>query len=32
VLGFVAATPGSVGYVGPDTVIPEGVKVINVTD
>jgi hypothetical protein len=32
VLGFVAVTPGSVGYVGPDTVIPEGVKVISVTD
>jgi ABC-type phosphate transport system substrate-binding protein len=32
VLGFVARTAGAVGYVGPDTVIPEGVKVINVVD
>ena len=32
VLGFVAATTGAVSYVGPDTVIPEGVKVISVTD
>jgi ABC-type phosphate transport system substrate-binding protein len=32
VLGFVASTPGSVGYVGPDVVIPEGVKVISVMD
>ena len=32
VLGFVAATAGAVGYVGPDTTIPEGVKVISVTD
>ena len=32
VLGFVAATAGAVGYVGPDTAIPEGVKVISVTD
>lgn len=32
VLGFVAATAGAVGYVGPDTAIPEGVKVISVVD
>jgi hypothetical protein len=32
VLAFVAATAGSVSYVGPDTLIPEGVKVIGVTD
>ena len=32
ILGFVAQNPGAVGYVGPDTVIPEGVKVISVTD
>lgn len=32
VLGFVASTAGAVGYVGPDTAIPEGVKVISVVD
>jgi hypothetical protein len=32
VLGFVAKTAGAVSYVGPDTAIPEGVKVISVTD
>ncbi len=32
VLGFVAATSGAVGYVGPETVIPPGVKVITVTE
>lgn len=32
VLGFVAATAGAVGYVGPDTAIPEHVKVISITD
>ena len=32
VLGFVAATAGAVGYVGPDTAIPESVKVISVVD
>ena len=32
VLGFVAATVGAVGYVGPDVAIPQGVKVISVTD
>ena len=32
VLAFVAVTAGAVGYVGPDTAIPEGVKVISVVD
>lgn len=32
VLRFVTVTAGAVGYVGPDTAIPEGVKVISVTD
>jgi len=32
VLRFVAATAGAVGYVGLDTAIPEGVKVISITD
>lgn len=32
VLGFVAVTAGAVGYVGADTNIPEGVKVINITE
>jgi ABC-type phosphate transport system substrate-binding protein len=32
VLGFVAANEGAVGYVGPDTVIPEGVKVISIVE
>ena len=32
VLAFVAGTTGAVGYVGPDTAIPEGVKVISVVD
>jgi ABC-type phosphate transport system substrate-binding protein len=32
VLGFVASTTGAVGYVGPDTPIPEGVKVIDIVD
>jgi hypothetical protein len=32
VLGFVAATTGGVGYVGPATAIPSGVKVISVVD
>jgi len=32
VLDFVAATAGAVGYVGPDTSIPDGVKVISVID
>jgi ABC-type phosphate transport system substrate-binding protein len=31
VLGFVASTSGAVGYVGPDSAIPEGVKLISVT-
>ena len=32
VLGYVAATSGAIGYVGPDTAIPEGVKVLAVVD
>ncbi len=32
VLGFIAATAGAVGYVSAETAIPEGVKVISVTD
>lgn len=32
VLTFVAATTGSVGYVGPEVVIPAGVKVLTVTE
>jgi ABC-type phosphate transport system substrate-binding protein len=32
VLSFVAATTGSVGYVGPEVVIPPGVKVLTVTE
>jgi hypothetical protein len=32
VLSFVAATVGAVGYVGPDTAIPEGVKIISIID
>jgi len=32
VLGFVARTSGAVGYVGPDTAIPSGVRVIDVVD
>jgi ABC-type phosphate transport system substrate-binding protein len=32
VLGFVASNAGAVGYVGPDTAIPEGVKVISLVD
>ncbi len=32
VLRYVAATPGGVGYVAPDAVIPASVKVISVTD
>ena len=32
VLRYVAATAGAVGYVGLDTAIPEGVKVLSVTD
>jgi ABC-type phosphate transport system substrate-binding protein len=32
VLRYVAATAGAVGYVGPDTAIPEGVKVVTVVD
>jgi ABC-type phosphate transport system substrate-binding protein len=32
VLRYVAATAGAVGYVGPDAVIPEGVRVISVVD
>jgi ABC-type phosphate transport system substrate-binding protein len=32
VLAFVAGTTGAVGYVGPDTAIPEGVKLISLVD
>lgn len=32
VLAFIAATAGAVGYVSPETPIPDGVKVISVTD
>ena len=32
VLGYVAATAGAVGYVGPETAVPEGVKIIAVVD
>jgi ABC-type phosphate transport system substrate-binding protein len=32
VLLFVAATTGAVGYVGADTSVPEGVKVLSVVD
>ena len=31
-LGYVAATAGAIGYVGPDTAIPQGVRVIEVVD
>jgi ABC-type phosphate transport system substrate-binding protein len=32
VLGYVAATAGAIGYVGPETAIPEGVKVIDIVE
>ena len=32
VLRYVAATAGAIGYVGPETAIPEGVKVIDIVD
>lgn len=32
VLAFVARTSGAVGYVGPGTAIPDGVRVIDVVD
>lgn len=32
VLRYVAATAGAVGYVGPETAIPEGVKLVAVVD
>ena len=32
VLGYVAGNAGAIGYVGADTAIPEGVKVIAVVD
>ncbi len=32
VLGYVASHEGAIGYVGPDTVIPETVKVLAVVD
>jgi len=32
VLDYVASTEGAVGYVGPDTAIPAGVRVIAVTE
>ena len=32
VLGYVAANAGAIGYVGPETAVPDGVKVIAVVD
>jgi len=32
VLGFVANRPGAIGYVSPDAEVPDGVKVIEITD
>jgi hypothetical protein len=32
VLGYVASHEGAIGYVGPDAVIPETVKVLAVVD
>jgi ABC-type phosphate transport system substrate-binding protein len=31
-LAFVAATPGGIGYVGPDAALPEGVKRVKLVE